>query len=562
MVICSLILMLYSQGMVDYGEFIMRVKKSFLDKKRKFNKPFSLKFRFLATVIVAMLSITFFIGGLSLYEVDNYIQSQAEEYVKVTCDNEVAKINDSFTNMEKSVKIMESYLMDFFTNKEDIKDKTLQNKVVSSADQMFVDIAKHTSTNGAVAYYFRFDPAISDGTSGLFYSKIKGSNEFIHFEPTDITAYEKGDTEHVGWFWQPYEAGEPIWIKPYKNENNNIWMISYVIPMYFEDEFIGVVGMDFDYLVLSEQVHKIKLYENGFAHLEMDEKIICNDVHGADVNSNLSSSKYLRVSKELTNGMILVLSASYDDIRHIRHDITFKILFVVIILCALFMAVAVIVVKKIVDPLKKLTDASVKLSNGDYNVEIADSNTYEIKLLSTAFKNMTLRLREREELLHRSANCDSLTGLRNTTSYTAWVAKFNQEIANKNIEFGVVVLDLNNLKKTNDKYGHAVGNKLIVTAAKLISDVFKRSPVFRIGGDEFLVVLQNSDLKNYENLFAELDLNCENTYVTEDNVKIPISIARGFVRFDPSKDMHFEDVFKRADDDMYENKSKTKSVLL
>ena len=539
----------------------MRIKKSFAEEKQKSSKIFSLKFRFLATIVLVILAMTFSIGGLCLYEVDNYIQAQAEDFVKVTCDNEAAQINGSLTNMEKSVKIMESYLMDFFTSKDEIKDKSFQSKVINSAAQMFVDITKHTSTSGAVAYYFRFDPAISDGTSGLFYSKTADSDEFIHFEPTDITAYEKYDTEHVGWFWQPYEAGEPIWLKPYKNQNNHIWMISYVIPMYFENEFIGVVGMDFDYLVLSEQVHKIKLYENGFAHLEMDGEIICNNVHETDEIFNAGSSKYLHISKELANGMTLTLSASYDDIRQVKHEITFNILFVTLILAVLFIVISAIAVKKIIDPLKKLTDAAVKLSDGEYDVEITDSDTYEIKSLSTAFKNMTLRLREREELLHLSANRDSLTGLRNTTSYTVWAAKFDQEIESGNVEFGVVVLDLNNLKKANDKYGHDLGNKLIISAAKLISDVFKRSPVFRIGGDEFLVVLQNTDLENCENLFTQLEVNCANTYVEEGGVKIPISIASGFVRFDPSKDMHFEDVFKRADDAMYENKRKSKASL-
>ena len=537
----------------------MYIKRSFDENKQKLNKTFSLRFRFLITIIVAMLAITVFIGGLSLYEVDNYVQTQTKNFVQVTCDNESTKINDSLRNMEKSVKIMESYLIDFFTDSTDIKDRTLQENVIKSADHMFMDVIKHTSTVGAVAYYFRFDPSISDGTSGLFYSKQVGGDEFLQLAPTDITIYKKDDTEHVGWFWQPYEAGKPIWMKPYHNQNNDIWMISYVIPMYFEDAFIGVVGMDFDYEVLADKVHRIELYENGYAHLEMNGKMICNERRSHRRNDN---TKYLRTSKELANGMTLVLSASYDDIRQIRYDVTFKILFTVLILSALFMVIAVFVVKKIVDPLKTLTDASVKLSNGDYDVEIADSNTYEIKLLSNAFKNMTLRLREREELLHLSANRDSLTGLRNATSYTAWVSKFDQEIEGQNSEFGVVVLDLNNLKEANDNYGHAVGNKLIISAAKLISDVFKRSPVFRIGGDEFLVILQNNDLENCEKLLAQFNVNCANTYVEEAGLKIPISIASGFVRFDPSKDMHFEDVFKRADDAMYENKSKLKTTLV
>ena len=535
----------------------MKAKKAFKQKNYT-GKAFSMKFRFLATVIFAILAITVFVGGLSLYEVDNYIQARAEEFVTVTCDNEASQINDSLGNMEKSVKIMESYLMDFFLRREDVTDRALQQKVIKSADAMFVDVAKHTSTSGAVAYYFRFAPEISDGTTGMFYSKLEGGDEFMSLEPTDITIYEKTDTEHVGWYWQPYEAGKPIWMKPYHNQNNDILMISYVIPMYYEDMFIGVVGMDFDYQVLSEQVHSIKLYENGFAHLEVDGKTI-HTATEQEQKTDDGATKYLRKSKKLVNGMTLVLSASYDDIRRIGREITLEILFAVVALSALFMVIAVVVVKKIVDPLKKLTDASVKLANGDYNVEIADSNTYEIKMLSRAFENMTTSLHEREELLVISANRDSLTGLRNTTSYDAWVTKFDKEIKDNKPEFGVMVLDLNRLKEANDKYGHVVGNKLIVSAAKIISDVFKRSPVFRIGGDEFLVVLQNKDLENYEKLYAQFVSDCEKEFVEDGDAKISVSLASGLAMFDPAKDTRFEDVFKRADDAMYENKRESKA---
>ncbi|MBR4836245.1 MAG: PDC sensor domain-containing protein, partial [Clostridia bacterium] len=111
------------------------------------------------------------------------------------------------------------------------------------------------------------DPAISSYTSGLFYSKMEGGEDYVRFDPTDISLYDKTDTEHVGWFWQPYEAGEPIWMNPYYNKNNNVFMISYVVPLYSGDRFVGVVGMDFDYTVLTDKVHEIKIYENGTAHL-------------------------------------------------------------------------------------------------------------------------------------------------------------------------------------------------------------------------------------------------------------------------------------------------------
>ena len=537
----------------------MNTNKLLKKKERKFNKTHSMQFRILATIIFAMLAITVFIGGISIYEVDQYIQDESENFVVVTCENESAQINNIFDDMEKSVKVMENYVTGFFTEESDVEDRSLQEKVINSADQMFADVAKHAG--GAVAYYLRFDPAISDSTAGLFYSKADGSDEYISFGPTDIELYDKDDTEHVGWFWQPYEAGKPVWMLPYYNQNNNIYMISYVVPMYYEEKFIGVVGIDFDYTVLSDQVHEIKVYENGFAHLEIDGVVVCNDDHEVEANTNDNSTKYIRVSKKLTNGMTLVLSASYDDIQQIRYEIGFKILFAVLILSTFFTIVAIVVVKKIVAPLKKIADASVKLSNGDYNVEFIHSSISEIELLNMAFENMATHLHEREKELRFSAKRDSLTGLRNTTSYKSWVEEFDKDIKNKTANFGVAVFDLNQLKKTNDTYGHDVGDKLIAASAKLISAIFKRSPVFRIGGDEFLAVLQHRDLETCEKLFVKLDLECAKTFIDE-NGEIPISVARGFARFDSDKDSNFNDVFKRADNAMYEHKRRSKEVTV
>ena len=103
-----------------------------------------------------------------------------------------------------------------------------------------------------------------------------------------------------------------------------------------------------------------------------------------------------------------------------------------------------------------------------------------------------------------------------------------------------------------------MGNKLIVAVARLIADIFKRSPVFRIGGDEFLVILQNRDLEEYEDLCEKFDAECAKEYINE---RIPVSIARGFARYNPETDTQFVDVFNRADDAMYQNKRRMKTRL-
>lgn len=521
-------------------------------------KEQSLQFRFLLTILAAILTVSVFVGGISIYEVDNYVQKETKNLVAVTCENEATKINATFSSMEKSVRIMENYVLSFFESAEDANTPSKQDEALRFADEMFVNVAK--DTDGAIAYYLRFNPEISNSTAGIFFSKIDGSDDYIRLEPTDISLYNKDDTEHVGWFWQPYEAGKPIWMAPYYNQNNNVLMISFVVPLYLEDSFIGVVGMDFDYTVLTEIVHQIKIYENGFAHLELNNAIILDGTENAqDADLRSDSEKYMRVSENLDNGMTLVLSADYDDIRRIRYDIGFKIMFIVFSFALAFALLITFLVKRIVKPLKELTDASVKLSRGDYDVEIAHSNIREIKLLSTAFENMTVNLREYKTLQHRLAHRDSLTGLRNTTSYNGWVSEFDGKIKDGGISFGIAVLDINGLKEINDTYGHIHGNKLITTASQIICDTFKKSPVFRIGGDEFCVILQNRDLADIKKLFEEFDSICETSYVESDNLKLKVSIAKGFARFNPDTDAHFSDVFERADSEMYKNKRSMKA---
>ena len=395
--------------------------------------------------------------------------------------------------------------------------------------------------------------------SGIFFSKVDGGEEYIRFEPTDLALYDKDDTEHVGWFWQPYKAGKPIWMTPYYNQNNNILMISFVIPLYHEGQFVGVVGMDFDYTVLTDQIHTIKIYENGFAYLELDNVIIHNGQETTDhKHSHEKEDEHLRVSEELDNGMTLVLSVCYDDIKQIRYEVAYKILFSVLLLTLIFSLIVFFMVKKTVRPLQKLTDAAIKLSDGDYEVEITHGNTYEIQQLSTAFETMLLNLREHDRLQHILAYRDSLTGLRNATSYQKWMLEFDKRIREEKPSFGIIMFDLNYLKETNDTYGHDVGNKLIVGAARIISDTFKRSPVFRIGGDEFLVILQNRDLEERDALFEKFESDYANTFVEAGDEKLPISIAKGFSTFDPATDTQFSDVFNRADDQMYQNKKNMK----
>ena len=151
----------------------------------------SVQFKFLITVISAMLAITIFIGGLSIYEVDKFIQHQTKDFIDVTCEKDASQINDIFGDMEKSVHIMESYVLGLINTKADISNTQRQADILERSDEMFVDVANNT--DGAVAYYFRFAPELSHNTFGLFYSKVEREDGFFRFEPTDLSLYNRED---------------------------------------------------------------------------------------------------------------------------------------------------------------------------------------------------------------------------------------------------------------------------------------------------------------------------------------------------------------------------------
>ena len=157
---------------------------------------------------------------------------------------------------------------------------------------------------------------------------------------------------------------------------------------------------------------------------------------------------------------------------------------------------------------------------------------------------------------------DALTKVHSRVSYNDTVEDFNKMIESEaqGIKFAVCECDLNNLKIVNDTFGHELGDKYIIACCKTICNIFKHSPVFRIGGDEFVIILQNDDYEKIDKLKQMLD----ELSIKEINKDVPLfekkSFASGFAVYDYRRDTCFCDVFKRADQAMYENKKMLKSL--
>ena len=160
------------------------------------------------------------------------------------------------------------------------------------------------------------------------------------------------------------------------------------------------------------------------------------------------------------------------------------------------------------------------------------------------------------------AHQDALTGVKNKAAYDRDTIALNARLNKEKVEFGIVMIDINDLKVINDSYGHDSGDIYIVGAARIVSNIFKHSPIYRVGGDEMIILLTGVDYKNRAKLVERARQEFIKT-ATNQNV-MPFnrfSAAVGLAVYNKESDKNVESVFRRADQEMYKNKDEMKKYL-
>ena len=186
------------------------------------------------------------------------------------------------------------------------------------------------------------------------------------------------------------------------------------------------------------------------------------------------------------------------------------------------------------------------------------SMIYEIKDYINSLIRTNQELDEANENVTRLdilANKDSLTDLGNSTAYLKEIKEINRKIANGENDIGLAMIDLNYLKIINDEFGHEKGNIALIKIGEIINSVFKQSGVYRIGGDEFVVVLKGDDLKYAKEREEEFRKT-----VNESEVDISVdpwervSASIGVVLYEPGKYKNHDELYEVADQKMYKDK--------
>ena len=190
---------------------------------------------------------------------------------------------------------------------------------------------------------------------------------------------------------------------------------------------------------------------------------------------------------------------------------------------------------------------------------ILELENYMKSLLETAKELRDTQ--QKAEVMNELAMKDALTGIRNKTSYDQEVKKLEWKMGgDENLQFAIAMIDLNYLKRLNDTFGHDKGNIAIKKLCYIVCHIFEHSPVFRIGGDEFVVILLGEDFERRDTLCSIFNSKLEE--IKENTDLEPwekVSASIGIAVYDKSIDSNVDNVFKRADKEMYQRKKEMKA---
>lgn len=530
----------------------------------------------ITTVTICAIVFTMIIATVfGLTAIRNIGTGSAEQMMLLLCESGQKNINSYLEDVEQEVRTISVYVE---SDLDGLENEKLQAHLDRVSD-FFRKVLYRT--NGIKTYYYRIDPSVSPVVKGFWYVRDAGKG-FQEHEVTDITKYDTEDTTQLVWFTVPKAKGKPVWLPNYLTENLNERVISYNSPVYYNGRFVGVIGIEMDYRFITDQIDHITLFEHGYAfindsqgrlvyhpRMNVDEMETLPAVPtGLESDERVIHYRYddvekIAVSLPLINGNRLNVSAPMAEIDRTWKQWTNMMVVVFGLLVLVFITIFMRYTRRITKPLEDLTKVAEQIDAGNYDQKLEYTGKDEIGQLTQTINRVTANLKKYISDLNDLAYADALTVLHNKGAFDIWLGKLQAQAheADGTTEFAVCIFDCNNLKIINDQNGHDKGDIYLKETARVICEVYRHSPVFRIGGDEFAAILVGDDYCNREELLRIFDSRCQETRERENEEWKKVNVARGMAVYDAGEDESVHDVVRRADKKMYENKWESKKRI-
>lgn len=536
----------------------------------------SIQTKFTVLIISGLLTMSLLLGGTCLtYAVYEWMEN-LKTTLNTVCEEQTLRMDNQLDTIRQATTIIYNYALSRLTSVKELQDEAFFEEYNEKVSALAQNVADHTE--GTLGVYFHYNPEIMDPGAGFFWSRKELKGELQETSPTDLSRYTEEDEDKTCWYYQPVKAGEPVWTHSYYNDTIGVEMISYGIPFYVKGTLVGVIGIDVDFSYLVDLAQEGAVYENGRGNLvDLEQRLVyfrkpgdkeCtirtidisdhfyNTLRQAENNRgkllpfSYQGAKSHMTYQTLSNGMKYVLLAPVAETNRPRNHLLVAILLVTSgILCG-YLIFTTYMTKKIVRPLKELDHAAREIADGNMDVNIACTTNDEVKTLTDSILQMAQNLKSYVKEINGLVYRDGLTGVKNKMYYFEYIKSLSGEKDNK--PYAVVIFSVLGLAKVNKKYGRSYGDALVMTACQAICREFSHSPIFRIGGDEFVAFLKGSDYMKLDELLQQFEEHTRDKTLVE-SPDIPVEIVYGVARSDGG-DEEYDEVFRRADQERFDKK--------
>lgn len=538
----------------------------------------SIRVHFIISSSAVVLVLFLLISAAAVYYVHKATEDQISRSLKTIIDQKTADLNNSFDSIEHSVNTLESYILYSIDTERFRTDAVYAADFLKTLEENAHRIAKFNET--AKTIYFGPDVSVYGADKTLYL--VNPADIFTTKLSFDAAQYDKADITHFGWYYIPQETKKASWFGPFPNRNTEFDAdtVSYAVPMYVNNTFFAVLGMDMSVQLLRSIIDNIS-YETAFGFLVSTKgeflyhKDFPGGIHALDFAQDPDllalqtyfASEYVGTGKKyryswrgetqdlvinrLKNGMLIAISVSDAELHVFQSKLLFQLIILFFIVLAVTLPLLNIIAQRIVRPMHVISVAASRIARGEFGTTIHVHADNELGELATSIEKIAVELKEYIAYINEQAYNDAMTGTKNKSAYIDRVKELDLRISENMADFTVFVFDVNGLKHMNDTHGHEFGDMLIQDAATVIRGVFSENAIYRTGGDEFVVLCEAKSEEERAELSKTFEtqlklFNTEKTHYDE-----PLTVSYGSATFDKTRDKDFNAVFARADEAMY-----------
>lgn len=530
----------------------------------------TIKARLIGIGAAIILVVALLIGSVSLYTIHRITISNAVDNINKVADYNTESLNRVFLQCEDVVDFSSVYIGKH-ANYEMLKSRKSRQDL---AEDILTGMKSSMFSNKSVcSYYVVFSDDITGDGMNIIYRR-RGDN-FVAYNEKGVYGVQASLLEYGhGTSWALGNS-RGVWTDPHYDMARRRNVISYLKPIFVDGKMVAISGIDLNIETILDKFISMNMYKSEQVFLANKKNTVHYhtwNVTGVDANHNgaqedgsetiavsngeilhvysRGEKEYARVTKDLQNGMDLMVSVDLDDLYTERNNmmvIIVAFIFVVILLALGFLWVNIY---HFTGRINKLADVSERFVRGEVTAldEMERNGEDEIARLSRIMNASFYTLRGYMDNMERLSYTDGLTGLYNRMGMDKFIPEWMD--AGKFDTMAMAAIDLDNFKTINDTYGHAAGDKALVTLSMNLQNFYRdiNALVGRNGGDEFLILIKDADpqwLEENMRQLHEMDQSFE-----YDGHTISFTLSIGYSTY-PFQASNLHELQRQSDEALY-----------